>query len=91
MKLRKLSSFEMQWVRSWVLAACAYIFLSLSYLVLSCGDTKEKKIKHWKARVDTLAFIQLNGGFKHPLHRKHLSSYMSVWKYKTARLDPVPT
>lgn len=91
MKLRKLSSFEMQWVRSLVLATCTHIFLSLSYLVLSCGDTKEKKIKHWKARVDSLAFIQLNEGFKHPLHRKHLSSSMSVWKYKTVRLDPVPT
>lgn len=79
----------MQWVRSWVLAACPYILLSLSYLVLSCGDAW--KIQYWKERVDALAFIWLNEHFKHPLHRKHFSSSVDVWKYKTVRLDSAPS
>ena len=74
-----------------MLAACAHIFLSLSYLVLSCGDTKERKIQYWKEGVDALAFFQLKEYFKHPLHRKHLSSSVGVWKYKTVRLDSVPS
>lgn len=42
-------------------------------------------------RVHALAFPQLNEHFKHPLHRKHLSSSVGAWKHKTVRLDADPS